>query len=111
MIEWFKNMESMKKHVIRHLRDYMHARDSDTELYYMILRDYYRAIPKGKTRSESEEQFLSDLYLLLKVAPDKSSISRIRRKIQNDDGMFESTEQVKKLRQVLEWQFKDWAQS
>ena len=45
-----------------------------------------------------EEQFLSDLYLLLKFAPDKSSISRMRRKIQNDDGMFQSTEDVKIMR-------------
>ena len=111
MREWFKNMESMKKHVIRHLRDYMHARDSDTELYYMILRDYYRAIPEDKTRSNSEQQFLSDLYLLLKVAPDKSSISRIRRKIQNDDKMYQSTEDVKIMRKALEKQFSDWAQS
>lgn len=111
MKEWFKNMESMKKHVIRHLRDYMHARGSDTELYYMILRDYYRAIPKNKKRSMQEEQFLSDLYLLLKVAPDKSSISRIRRKVQNDDGMFESTEDVKIMRKVVEEQFRAWALS
>ena len=109
MKEWFKNMESMKKHVIRHLRDYMHARDSDTELYYMILRDYYRAIPDDKTRSLSEQQFLSDLYLLLKVAPSKSSVSRMRRKIQNQDGMYQSTEEVRKQRRELEAKFMDWA--
>ena len=109
MKEWFKNMESMKKHVIRHLRDYMHARDSDTELYYMILRDYYRAIPNDKTRSLSEQQFLSDLYLLLKVAPDKSSISRMRRRIQNDDGMYQSTAEVRKMRDELEAKFMEWA--
>lgn len=111
MKEWFKNIESMKKLVIKHLKNYMHARDSDMELYYMILRDYYRAIPKDKKRSVQEEQFLSDLYLLLKVAPDKSSISRIRRKVQNDDKMYQSTEDVKIMRKALEKQFRDWALS
>ena len=111
MKEWFKNIESMKKLVIKHLKNYMHARDSDMELYYMILRDYYRAIPSDKKHSVYMEQFLADLYLLLKFAPDKSSISRMRRKIQNDDGMYESTAEVKRMRDELEAKFMEWASS
>jgi len=109
MKEWFKNLDTVKKLAIKCLKEFPHTRDSDMELFYMILKDYYRAIPADKKHSLYEEQFLADLYLLLKVAPDKSSISRIRRKIQNDDKMYQSTEDVKIMRKVLEKQFSDWA--
>jgi hypothetical protein len=111
MKEWFKKLETIKKLAIRYLKEYPHTRDSDIELYYMILKEYYRAIPSDKKHSLYEEQFLADLYLLLKFAPDKSSISRMRRKIQNDDGMYQSTDDVKIMRKVLEQQFRDWASS
>jgi len=54
---------------------------------------------------------LADLYLLLKFAPDKSSISRMRRKVQNDDGMYQSTAEVKRMREELEAKFMEWASS
>ena len=109
MKEWFKEMGSTRKLVIKYLKEYPHARDSDVELFYLILKDYYRAIPHNKKQSIYEEQFLADLYVLLKFAPDKSSVSRMRRKIQNDDGMYESTAAVKKMREELEEKFKEWA--
>ena len=109
MKEWFKDMGSTHKLAIKYLKEYPHARDSDVELFYLILKDYYRAIPHNKKQSIYEEQFLADLYVLLKFAPDKSSISRTRRKIQNDDGMYESTAEVKKYREELEAKFKEWA--
>ncbi len=52
---------------------------------------------------------MADLYLLLKFAPSKSSVSRMRRKIQNDDGMYQSTEEVRKQRRELEAKFMEWA--
>ena len=52
---------------------------------------------------------MADLYLLLKFAPDKSSISRMRRRIQNDDGMYQSTAEVRKMRDELEAKFMEWA--
>jgi len=48
MKEWFKDIESTKKLVIKYLKEYPHTRDSDVELFYMILKDYYRAIPHNK---------------------------------------------------------------
>ena len=109
MKEWFKEMGSTRKLVIKYLKEYPHARDSDVELFYLILKDYYRAIPHNKKQSIYEEQFLADLYVLLKFAPDKSSVSRLRRKVQNDDGMYESTAEVKKYREELEEKFREWA--
>ena len=66
MKEWFKDMESTHKLVIKYLKEYPHTRDSDVELFYMILKDYYRAIPNKKKSSIYEEQFMTDLYVLLK---------------------------------------------
>ena len=111
MKEWFKNLDTVKRLAIKYLKEYPHTRDSDMELYYMILKDYYRAIPADKKHSAYVEQFLADLYLLLKFAPDKSSISRMRRKIQNDDGMYQSTDEVKRMREELEAKFMAWASS
>ena len=109
MKEWFKDIESTKKLVIKYLKEYPHTRESDVELFYMILKDYYRAIPHNKKSSIYEEQFMTDLYVLLKFAPDKSSVSRMRRRIQNDDHMYQSTEDVKRMRDELETKFRKWA--
>ena len=106
---WFEDLDTVKKLAIRYLKEHPHTRDSDVELFYMILKDYYRAIPHNKKQSIYEEQFLSDLYVLLKFAPDKSSVSRLRRRIQNDDGMYQSTAEVKKMREELEEKFRKWA--
>ena len=108
MKEWFGDLETTKKYVIRYLKDYPHTRDSDVELFFMILRDYYREIPK-EHRSNDEERFLSDLYLLLKFAPDKGTVSRMRRRIQHDDGIFLPTPKVSKFREDWERKFKEWA--
>ena len=109
MKEGVKDIESTKKLVIKYLKEYPHTRESDVELFYMILKDYYRAIPHNKKSSIYEEQFMTDLYVLLKFAPDKSSVSRMRRRIQNDDHMYQSTEAVKKMRDELEDKFRKWA--
>jgi len=111
MKEWFKDLDTIKKLAIRYLKEHPHTRDSDVELFYMILKDYYRAIPSDKKHSLYEEQFLADLYVLLKFAPDKGSVSRMRRIIQNDDGMYESTADVKKKREEIESKFMEWASS
>jgi hypothetical protein len=107
MKEWFDDLDTTKKMVINYLRDYPHTRNSDVELFFMILRDYYRLIPKEQ-RSDNEERFLSDLYLLLKYAPDKGTVSRMRRRIQHDDGIFLPTPAVLENREKLESKFKEW---
>ena len=109
MIEWFKELGTTKNLVIKYLKEHPHTRESDVELFYMILKDYYREMPYRKKSSIYEEQFLTDLYVLLKYAPDKSSVSRMRRKIQNDDQMYKSTEEVKKMREEMERKFHKWA--
>ena len=108
MKEWFSDLDTTKKMVITYLRDYPHTRDSDVELFFMILRDYYRAIPR-KNRCEREEEFLSDLYLLLKYAPDKGTVSRMRRRIQHDDGVFLATPAVSEFRDSWEQRFWEWS--
>ena len=37
MKEWFKDMESTQRLVIKYLKEHPHTRDSDVELFYMIL--------------------------------------------------------------------------
>ena len=108
MKEWFESLDTTKKMVIDYLRDYPHTRDSDVELFFMILRDYYWAIP-AEQRSQQEESFLSDLYLLLKYAPSKGTVSRMRRRIQHDDGVFLPTPAVSELRDSWERKFKEWS--
>ena len=109
MMEWFEKLEDMKGLVIKYLKEHPHTRESDVELFFMILKEYYRAMPSNKKQSLYEEQFLSDLYVLLKLAPDKSSISRLRRRVQNDDGMYESTKITQQMRRTLERHFAEWA--
>ena len=106
MKEWFETLDSTKRLVVNYLRDYPHTRDSDKELFFMILRDYYRAIPVEQ-RSQPEESFLSDLYLLVKYAPDKGTVSRMRRRIQHDDGVFLPTPEVAEIRDSMEKKFKE----
>tara|TARA_R110002110_G_scaffold179338_1_gene384787 strand:+ start:211 stop:546 length:336 start_codon:yes stop_codon:yes gene_type:complete len=106
---WFEHLGTTKSLVIKYLKEHPHTRESDVELFYMILKDYYREIPSVKKQSIYEEQFLSDLYVLLKYAPDKGTVSRMRRRIQHDDHMYESTEEVKRMRDELERKFKKWA--
>ena len=57
MMEWFENLEDMKGIVIKHLKEYPHTRDSDIELFYMILKDYYRAIPSDRSRVYMRSNF------------------------------------------------------
>ena len=55
MKEWFKDLDTVKKLAIKCLKEFPHTRDSDMELFYMILKDYYRAIPADKKHSMYEE--------------------------------------------------------
>tara|TARA_R110002020_G_scaffold75117_2_gene191531 strand:+ start:292 stop:684 length:393 start_codon:yes stop_codon:yes gene_type:complete len=107
MKEWFEKLDRTKQLVIKYLRTFPHTRDNDKELFFMILSDYYRAIPKEQ-RSDDEDRFLSDLYLLMKYAPDKGTISRVRRRIQHRDGVFLATPEVSEFRESWEKNFKEW---
>tara|TARA_R100000808_G_scaffold940_1_gene4522 strand:- start:358 stop:777 length:420 start_codon:yes stop_codon:yes gene_type:complete len=107
MKEWFLDLDSTKKLVARYLREYPHTRDSDTELYFMILKDYYGALP-DEVRHASVDGFISDLYLLLKYAPSKSTVSRVRRRVQNDDEIFQGTPEIQERRKEALSQHEKW---
>ena len=74
----FEELDGIKPMVIQKLRDVPATRDSDTLLYFSILKDYYKHM--GKRCSEGD--FLDDLNDLIRFAPNKSSISRVKRRIQ-----------------------------
>ena len=38
MKEWFKDLDTVKKLAIKCLKEFPHTRDSDMELFYMILK-------------------------------------------------------------------------
>ena len=66
MKEWFEKLDRTKQLVIKYLRTFPHTRDNDKELFFMILSDYYRAIPKAQ-RTDDEDRLLSDLYILMLI--------------------------------------------
>ena len=107
MKEWFDELESTKKLVVRYLKEYPHTRDSDMELYFMILKDYYKTIPEEE-RHSTFDFFISDMYLLLKYAPSKSTVSRMRRRIQHDDEIFQGTPEIQEKRKEALNQHERW---
>ena len=107
MKEWFDELDTTKRLVIRYLKEYPHTRDSDTELYFMILKDYYKMIPEEE-RHASVDGFISDMYLLLKYAPSKSTVSRVRRRIQHDDEIFQGTPEIQEKRKEALSQHERW---
>jgi len=106
MKEWFDDLDTTKKLVIRYLKEYPHTRDSDTELYFMILKDYYKMVPEEE-RHSTPDGFISDLYLLLKYA-SKSTVSRVRRRIQHDDEIFQGTPEIQEKRKEALNQHERW---
>jgi len=103
----FEELDGIKPMVIQKLRDVPATRDSDTLLYFSILKDYYKHM--GKRCSEGD--FLDDLNDLIRFAPNKSSISRVKRRIQNDDCIFEPSKAVKEKRESRQSDIKEWSTS
>jgi len=103
----FKELDKIRPLVIEKLRDIPATRNSDTLLYLTILKDYYKHMGKRC----DQEDFLNDLNDLIRFAPNKSSISRVKRRIQNDDKIFEPSATVKEYRETRQSDFSEWATS
>ena len=90
-----KELGTARKRVLNLLARDEQYRNSDRLLYYAILKETwdsegfsvdYRAI-RG-----FDGMFLEALYKLLEVAPDKSSIKRVRAQIQNKEEIYPATD-------------------
>ena len=103
----FKELDKIRPLVIEKPRDIPATRNSDTLLYLTILKDYYKHMGKRC----DQEDFLNDLNDLIRFAPNKSSISRVKRRIQNDDKIFEPSATVKEYRETRQSDFSEWATS
>ena len=85
-----KEFDKVKDIVIKFLRDLPETRNSDKLLYYEIMKEIFLTtdlkdnIPKAL--------FLDTLWELLTISPDKSTIVRVRRQIQNVDWIFQPTD-------------------
>ena len=103
-----KEFDKVKDIVIRFLRDLPETRNSDKLLYYEIMKETFLTtdlkdnIPKAV--------FLDTLWELLTISPDKSTIVRVRRQIQNTDCIFEPTDpDVRKKRKIRSVDVAEWS--
>ena len=103
-----KEFDKVKDIVIKFLRDLPEPRNSDKLLYYEIMKEIFLTtdlkdnIPKAL--------FLDTLWELLTISPDKSTIVRVRRQIQNVDWIFQPTDPaVLKKRKIRSSDISDWA--
>jgi len=94
--------------VVRFLRDSPETRNSDILLYYTILKETF--LTTDLKDSIPRIVFLDTLWELINLAPDKSTIVRVRRHIQNVDCVFQPTDpDVKKKRQIRSDDISEWA--
>jgi len=104
----YKEFDKVKDIVIRFLKDLPETRNSDILLYYEILKETFLTtdlkdnIPKAV--------FLDTLWELINMAPDKSTMVRVRRLIQNGDCVFEPTDpDVRKKRKIRSADISEWS--
>ena len=106
----FKQLDKTQDIVHHYLKNNIVCRDSTTFLYYLVLKEFYKATsPKG--RKCDEEAFLSDLYDLLHYAPCDETVQRSRRKVQNDYHQFKPSKKVQEMRETRQEDFRDWSNS
>ena len=109
-----KEFDNVKDIVIRFLRDLPETRNSDKLLYYEIMKENFLKtdlLEKSWDKNISTpDVFLDVLWELLTISPDKSTIVRVRRQIQNVDWIFQPTDPaVLKKRKIRSSDISDWA--
>jgi len=104
----YKEFDNVKDIVVRFLRDSPETRNSDILLYYEILKENF--LKTDLKDSIPKAVFLDTLWELINMAPDKSTIVRVRRHIQNEDCVFQPTDpDVRKKRQIRSDDISEWA--
>ena len=84
-------IETHKDRVRELLSKYPQARDDDTVLYFMFAREYTNLMG---FRVESPGQFAN--RVLRSEMPPSETLSRCRRKIQNEEGLYHGSRQAKR---------------
>ena len=103
-----KEFDKVKDIVIRFLRDLPETRNSDKLLYYEIMKDNF--LKTDLKDGIDKAAFLDTLWELLTISPDKSTMVRVRRQIQNKDRVFEPTDpDVRRKRKIRSEDIGDWA--
>ena len=103
-----KEFDKVKDVVIRFLRDLPATRNSDKLLYYEIMKENF--LKTDLKDSVDRYIFLDVLWELLTISPDKSTIVRVRRQIQNKDRVFEPTDpDVRRKRKIRSEDIGEWA--
>ena len=104
----YKEFDKVKDIVVRFLRDMPETRNSDILLYYEILKETFLTTDLKDTIPKAV--FLDTLWELINMAPDKSTMVRVRRHIQNKDCVFEPTvPEVRKKRKIRSEDISEWA--
>tara|TARA_R100000501_G_C2625788_1_gene119310 strand:+ start:2259 stop:2630 length:372 start_codon:yes stop_codon:yes gene_type:complete len=104
----YKEFDNVKDIVVRFLRDSPETRNSDILLYYEILKENF--LKTDLKDNIPRSVFLDTLWELINMAPDKSTIVRVRRHIQNEDCVFQPTDpDVRKKRQIRSDDISEWA--
>jgi len=103
-----KEFDKVKDIVIRFLRDLPETRNSDKLLYYEIMKENF--LKTDLSKSLDQYIFLDVLWELLTISPDKSTMVRVRRQIQNTDCIFEPTDpDVRRKRRIRSTDIGEWA--
>ena len=104
----YKEFDNVKDIVVRFLRDSPETRNSDILLYYEILKETF--LKTDLKDNIPRIVFLDTLWELINMAPDKSTMVRVRRLIQNEDCVFQPTDpDVRKKRQIRSDDISEWA--
>ena len=103
-----KEFDNVKEIVIKFLRDLPETRNSDKLLYYEIMKEIF--LTTELKDNVPKALFLDTLWELLTISPDKSTIVRVRRQIQNVDWVFQPTDpDVRRKRKIRSADISDWA--
>lgn len=107
-----EELNTIKDQVERYLKKDIDCRNSDRVLYYRILREAYQKNEIGKPFEGIDgfdALFFQALWELLDNSPDKSSVKRVRARIQNIEKKYRSTipEVIRKRKQRQD-DFRDW---